>query len=152
MKLWVKKLLVFVVAGVSYLLGQYFRGAWFLHFPINVCGHAVDSAGVFCNSPYMLTVGWPLIDLGKMLLLIAVILLAANRSSFRSWLKFSAFYIPIALILMWFIYPLRFFPGAPLLTYGTGVRPFGSLYVIVTLAMVLWGLFAYRVHSHPSRS
>lgn len=145
MNLRYKKTLVFVLAGIVYLTGQYSRGVWFLGSVIpNVCGKAEFGGIAFCNSPYLDTLGWPLIDLGQMLALIAVILLAANARTFRAWLTFSAFYIPAAVVLDLMIYPVRFFPLSPELTYSQGVYPFGWLYVLVTAGIVLWHLIVAR--------
>ena len=145
MNLWYKKSFVFVVAGITHLVGQYFRGVWFLGGVIpNVCGHAEFGGVPFCNSPYLDTLGWPLIDLGQMLAVVALILLFANAATFRKWLKFSLFYIPVVIILDLLIYPIRFSPLSPELTYSQGVYPFGNLFVIVTLGIVLWGLLTTR--------
>lgn len=138
MNLWYKKISLFVIAGVVYLVGQYFRGVWFQHFFINPCRYSTDNWGVFCNSPYVETFGFPLIALGQMLAIIAVILLFANASAFRSWLKFSAFYIPIAVILDFLIYPIRFSSLSPELTYSQGVYPFGWLFVIISLFIIIY--------------
>ncbi|MHB8860627.1 MAG: hypothetical protein ACYC48_02735 [Minisyncoccota bacterium] len=145
MNLWYKKSSIFVIAGVVYLVGQYFRGVWFLGSMIpNVCGDARFGGVVFCNSPYLDTLGWPLIDLGQMLAVVALILLFANAATFRKWLKFSLFYIPIVVVLDLLIYPIRFFSLSPELTYSQGVYPFGDLFIIITLGIVLWNLFTDR--------
>ena len=145
MNIWYKKISVFILAGIIYLAGQYFRGVWFLGSVIpNVCGHAEFGGVPFCNSPYVSTLGWPLIDLGQMLAFIAIILIAANATTFHKWLKFSAYYIPIVAVLDLLIYPFRIFPGQPLATYSQGVYPFGWLYVILTFIIVVWGLITSR--------
>lgn len=143
MNLRYKKIAVFVLAGVVYLAGQYFRGVWFQNFFINPCRNSIDNWGVFCNSPYVETFGFPLIALGQMLAIVAVILLLANTDTFRKWLKFSAYYIPIAVVLAYWIYPIRFPPG-PVVPISQGVYPFGWLYVVITLGIVLWGLYTSR--------
>ena len=146
MNLRYKKILVFVLAGIVYLTGQYFRGVWFNPAWPLTCQEIHSGSIVYCNSPYLDTLGWPLIDLGQMLALIAVILLAANARTFRKWLKFTVFYIPIAVVLDYLIYPLSFAPG-PIFqpaSYSQGVYPFGWLYVIITFGIVLWHLLAAR--------
>jgi len=137
MTLWYKRLLVLVTGGVVYLTGQYFRGVWFQNLFINPCRNSTDAFGVFCNSPYVMNWGWPLIALGQMLAVIWFILLLADAATFRKWLKFSAFYIPIAIALSFAIYPIRFFPNTELLPVSYGVYPFGGLYILLTLVIVL---------------
>ena len=143
MNLWYKKISVFVVAGVVYLAGQYFRGVWFNPSWPSPCQEIHSGSVVYCNAPYLDTLGFPLIFLGQMLAIIAVILLFANADTFRKWLKFSLFYIPIVILLDLWIYPLRFPPG-PVASYEQGVYPFGWLYVLITVGIVLWNFFATR--------
>ena len=141
MNLWHKKTSIFVLASVVYLAGQYFRGVWFnpsWPFP---CQEILSGSVVYCNAPYLDSLGFPLIALGEMLAIIAVILLFANAETFRKWLKFSAFYIPIVVVLDLLIYPISFSTLSPALTYSQGVYPFGGFYVIATLGIVLWGFF-----------
>ncbi|OGG48490.1 hypothetical protein A3G63_01495 [Candidatus Kaiserbacteria bacterium RIFCSPLOWO2_12_FULL_52_8] len=154
MMLWYKKITVFIAAGVVYLIGQYFRGMWFVdtNFP-NICRSYIQSGKTYCNSPYLDTLGWPLIDLGQMLGVVAIILLAANAETFRKWVKFSLYYIPIVVLLDILIYPsinigLGFLSGYQPTNYFLGVYPFGKLYVILTLGIVVWGLFT----SHRKRT
>ncbi|HCR52591.1 TPA: hypothetical protein DIV48_03030 [Candidatus Kaiserbacteria bacterium] len=142
MNLRYKKALVFVLAGVVYLVGQYFRGVWFnpsWPFP---CQEIHSGSIVYCNAPYLDTLGWPLIALGQMLAIVAVVLLFANAVTFQKWLKFSAFYIPIAVVLDLLIYPIRFSPLTPVLTHSQGVYPFGWLYVLITFGIVFWSFIS----------
>ncbi|MDE2079300.1 MAG: DUF202 domain-containing protein [Patescibacteria group bacterium] len=142
-----KKISVFIVAGIVYLIGQYFRGVWFLgSFIPNTCGHAEAGGIPFCNSPYLDTFGWPLIIIGEFLAAIGVILLFANERGFRAWLKFSLFYVPIAAALVLWIYPIHTFLGG-VATYSVGVTNAGWLYVIITVIIVLWTRFSH--HSAP---
>ncbi|PIR83236.1 hypothetical protein COU19_01440 [Candidatus Kaiserbacteria bacterium CG10_big_fil_rev_8_21_14_0_10_56_12] len=138
-----KKALVFVLAGVTYLAGQYFRGVWFLHLSIGTCKNSVDDWGVFCNSPYVGTLGWPLIDLGAMMLVVAIVLLLANAETFHRWLKFTLYYVPIVVLLDLLIYPMSsgigFIMSGPPLGYEKGIYPFGKLFVLITIGIVLWG-------------
>ena len=141
MNLRYKKILVFVLAAVLYCAGFFFSDPSKFGF---CSGLQADS--YMCRIPGAINIGWPLIDLGQMLALIAVILLAANARTFRKWLKFTVFYIPIAVVLDYLIYPLSFAPG-PIFqpaSYSQGVYPFGWLYVIITFGIVLWHLLAAR--------
>ncbi len=147
MNLWYKKISVFVTAGLVYLTGQYFRGVWFVNTNLQgFCRSYLENGKIYCNSPYLDTLGWPLIDLGQMLAIVAVILLFANAATFRKWLKFSLFYIPIAVGLVYLIYPINI--GLGFLSQPTprsqGVYPFGELFVIITLGIVGWGGYTSR--------
>ncbi|KKW43469.1 MAG: hypothetical protein UY93_C0002G0065 [Parcubacteria group bacterium GW2011_GWA1_56_13] len=77
-----------------------------------------------------------------MLAIVAVVLLFANAVTFQKWLKFSAFYIPIAVVLDLLIYPIRFSPLTPVLTHSQGVYPFGWLYVLITFGIVFWSFIS----------
>ena len=148
MNLWHKKISVFVLAGAVYLAGQYFRGVWFLGSIIpNTCGHAEAGGVPFCNSPYLDTLGWPLIVLGQMLAAAAVILLFANAAAFRRFIKFSIFYVPIATALTLWIYPFTFGLGFTLhsvIPISAGVGLFGEIYVLITLGIVLYSWWKER--------
>lgn len=141
MKPWMKNAYVFLVAGAAYLAGQYFRGVWFLKYPIlSVCRNSVDSAGVFCNSPYVTTLGFPLIVLGRFLAAIGIVLLLADRHSWRVWFRFSLFYVPIATALVLWIYPTKT-AGFSLIGstgYDFGVANAGWLYLFATIGIVIW--------------
>ena len=138
MTLWYKRLLVLVAGGVVYLAGQYFRGVWISPSWPLPCNEIHSGSTVYCNALYLDTLGWPLIALGQMLAAIWFILLLADEKTLRTWCKFSDFYIPIAVLLSFAIYPIRFFPNAELLPVSYGVYPFGSLYILLTLIIVLW--------------
>ncbi len=131
-----------MIAGAAYLAGQYLRGVWFQHLSINTCRYATDSWGVFCNSPY-LDQGYALLTLAQVIAITAAILLFVNAATFRKWLKFSAFYIPVATALTLWMYPAHTFLGgvAPV---SQGVHLFGNLYIIITLGIVLWDFLASR--------
>ena len=144
MKNLYKKGSVFVVAVVLYLVGQYFRGVWFLGSSISVCRNSVDQWGTFCNSPYIDTFGYPLITAGEFLAVIAVVLLFANERALRRWFKFSLFYIPIVSVLVLLIFPIPFSWGLGLdvsgvltINYDVGVHLAGWLYLFATLYIVI---------------
>ncbi len=143
MNLRYKKALVFVLAGVVYCAGFFFSNPERFGF----CS-GLQSGSYICRVPGAVNIGWPLIALGQMLAIVAVALLFANAATFRKWLKFSAFYIPIVAILDYLIYPLSFAP-APLsqpATYSQGVYPFGWLYVLITLGIIIWeSIAAHRL-------
>ena len=137
MKLWYKKSSLFILAGISYLVGQYFRGVWFLGSSIpNVCGHAEAGGIPFCNSPYSDTFGTPLIVLGQTLAIVALILLLANESAFRKWLHFSYWYVPVATILSFMMYPVHTPLGGEV-SISQGVYLFGRPYVLITGGIVI---------------
>ncbi|MDP2652000.1 MAG: hypothetical protein Q8O94_02600 [bacterium] len=139
MNLWYKKALVFVLAGISYCAGFFFSDPTKFGF----CS-GLQSGSYICRVPGAINIGWPLIDLGQMLVIIAIILLFASASAFHAWLKFSAFYIPITVILVLLIYPIRFSSLSPELTYSQGVYPFGWLYVIISILLIIYKYFVSR--------
>lgn len=145
--LWYRKASVFVVAGVVYLAGQYFRGMWFVNTNLQgFCRSYFENGKAYCNSPYMETLGWPLIHLGQTLAIAAIILLFANAVTFRKWLKFSLFYIPIATALTLWMYPAHT-PLGGVVPISQGVYLFGGLFVISTLSIVIRDFFiARRAH------
>lgn len=139
MNLWYKKGLLFLTAGIAYLLGQYFRGVWFLGSGLpSVCGHAFSSGVQFCNSQYIDTLGWPLITLGEMLALVGLVVLFANARGFRSWLQFSYVYVPLIALIVIFVFPLPLAPLAPPAPRWGAVRAFGVLYALITAGIVLY--------------
>lgn len=143
LKSCIPKILVFLGAAVVYLLGQYFRGIWFEHFFINTCAYAKDQWGVFCNSPYSLSLGFPLILAGEVFAIAGIIMLFATEQAWRKWLWMSAFFIPISAILINWIYPFGLPPGITV-PISSGVAVFGRLYIIITLGIVIQGYFAAR--------
>lgn len=134
MNLWYKKSIVFVLAGISYAVGQYLRGEWFQHIFFSICRYSVDSWGVFCNSPY-LTQGFTLILLGQTLAIVALLLLFANTQTFHKWWRFSYWYLPIATLLTFSMYPTTTLLGG-VVPITQGVRLFGEPYVIITAYIV----------------
>lgn len=144
MTLHYKKVLVFVLAGVVYLVGQYFRGAWFPNFTWPLpCREVTFGTTTYCDPQYLVSLGFPLIDLGQMLAIVAVILLLANAETFHKWLKVSAVYIPTAVLLAYWIYPIRF-PPAPVTPISQAVYPFGWLFVLITASIVLVAWIKHR--------
>src|SRR3989338_1376891 len=139
-----KKIFVFVLAGIVYLAGQYFRGAWFPGFTWPLpCNEIVFGSTSYCDPRYLDSLGFPLIALGQMLAIVAVALLLTNADTFRRWLKFTVFYIPAVVLLALWIYPFRIPPG-PVVPISQGVYPFGWLFVIISLVIVLVSWFRNR--------
>jgi len=103
MKLAQKKIALLIVAGIVYLGGQFFRGVWFINLPVNLCGNAFDDSGRFCNSPYIGTIGWPLIEIGIILLLAAAIMLFASASVLDRWLKLNMWALPALVAVFAFV-------------------------------------------------
>ena len=139
MNLWYKKSLVLLLGGLVYGAGYFFSNPAQFGF----CS-GQQSVSYICRVPGITGIGWPLIALGQILAIVWFILLFANAETLRRWLKVSALYIPVAVILSFMIYPIRFFPGAELLPVSYGVYPFGSLYILITLSIVLWGWWKGR--------
>ncbi len=138
MILWYKKSTVFVLAGISYAVGQYLRGEWFQHIFISTCRYSTDSWGIFCNSPY-LAQGFALITLGETLAIIGIILLFATARAFHKWLRFSYWYIPIPAMFIIFMTPFPLIPMASL-SSSRAIYDFGVIWQYVTAGIVVWYL------------
>jgi len=144
MKLISKKSFVFVVAGLAYLAGQYFRGAWLLNFTWPFECHRVNFGDLsYCDPTYLDSVGFPLIVFGEYLGVIGLILFFADSATFKKWLWLSLFYLPIAFGLILWMYPIHTPLGGEA-TYSDGVRMFGNLYLVITTGLVLWGFWKAR--------
>jgi len=100
MKLAHKKITLFLVAGSIFLIGQYFRGAWFGQFP---CQKIYSGSLVYCNAPYINTLGWPLIEIGIILLLAVAIMLFASASVLDRWLKLNMWALPALVAVFAFV-------------------------------------------------
>ena len=141
MKNLYKKGSVFVVAVVLYLVGQYFRGVWFLGSSISVCRNSVDQWGTFCNSPYIDTFGYPVIVAAEFLVVIAAILLFAKERALHRWLRFSLYFVPLAFIFVVSLFPLPLGGGLDIgeivAGYSVGVRLVGYVYIFATLYIVI---------------
>jgi|SRR3989344_9517677 len=137
-QLQTKKILVFVLAGVSYGAGLFFSNP----AGFGLCS-GLQTGSYICRVPGAVNIGWPIIALGQMLAIVAVVLLLANADTFRRWLKFSVLYIPIAVLLALWIYPFRIPPGS-VVPISQGVYPFGWLFVIISLGIVLVSWFRNR--------
>ena len=138
MNLWYKKGLVFVIACAAYLFGQYFRGEWISPTWPFACQLIHSGAMSYCSAPYIDTLGWPLIMLGKVLALVGLVLLFANRRGFHSWLRFSYVYVPLIAVIVVFVFPLPLAPLAPPAPRWGAVRAFGVLYALITAGIVLY--------------
>lgn len=138
MNLWHKKSLVFIFAGMSYCVGFFFSNPARFGF----CFGA-QSSSYICRVPGAINIGWSFLVLAQVIAITAAILLFVNAATFRKWLKFSAFYIPVATALTLWMYPAHTFLGgvAPV---SQGVHLFGNLYIIITLGIVLWDFLASR--------
>ncbi len=139
MKNWIKKISVLVGAGVVYLVGQYFRGVWFEHLPINLCLYSEGSNRAYCNWPYFETLGLPLIAVGEIFAIVGVILLFANASGLRAWWKLSIWYVPIVALFVIFAAPLPLFPVVAPMSRESLVWIFGVVYIVLSLGAVLRG-------------
>ncbi len=141
MKLWYKKSIVFILAGISYAIGQYLRGEWFQHIFISTCRYSTDSWGVFCNSPY-LAQGFALITLGETLAIVGLILIFANTHTFHKWLRFSYWYVPLATLLTFAMYPTTT-PLGGVVPITQGVRLFGEPYIVITAYIVVIHIISF---------
>jgi hypothetical protein len=141
MKLAAKKVFVFTAAGMAYAVGQYLTGDWLTNFAF-FCYPYIENGRVYCNSAY-LDAGLTLTIFAEWLGLVATLLLLADVRGFRRFLKFSLFFVPIALIIIFALFPAPIFPGIDI-HRETIARDFGVLYALVTLGIVLADLFRPR--------
>jgi len=144
MNLWYKKSIVFVLAGISYLVGQYFRGVWWpmITWPFP-CQEIHSGSIIYCNSPYLDTFGWPLITLGSMLAIVAVILLIANERAWHTFLRFSYWYVPSIAIIVIFVFPISM-PLGTFLSRERAIYNFVELYAIITFIIVGWNFLTAK--------
>lgn len=131
MKLWYKKTLVFVVAGLAYGTGLFFSAPEKFGF----CNDT-QSVSYICRVPGAVNIGWPLTSLGQALAVVAIIMLFANERSWRTWFRFSVWFVPLIALIVIFVFPLPFAPGYALPRDGA-VNAFGHLYEIVTFFIVV---------------
>ena len=136
---------VFLTAAVVYLIGQYYRGVWFVGADVrSFCSSYFENGNLYCNSPYIDTLGYPLIAAGEFLAVVAVVLLFAGERGFRAWLKLSAWYLPLAVIGTYLlsqvsINPITLMASYPAANYTFEAQLFGFLYVLLTIGAVLRG-------------
>jgi hypothetical protein len=128
---------VFLTAALAYLIGQYFRGYWLPHTTWPFACHLIRSGvSTYCDPIFIDILGYPLIVTGEFLAVVAVVLLFANEHAWMRWRKFSLYFIPIAFVLVLWIYPITT-PMGGIAPYAVGVRNAGWLYLLATLYIVL---------------
>ena len=138
----IKKFLVFATAAIVYLAGQYLRGYWWpmTTWPFH-CYTVFSGTASYCDRVYLGVWGWSLIAAAQMLVIIGIIMLFANRAGWRKWLKFSLFYVPIAVLIAAFAAPfsIAVVGGEQRQTDPEGwARILGVLYIFMTLGIILW--------------
>ena len=146
MKNWKFKIFFLLFAGTIFLIGQYFHGDWFADFPMNVCKYYMSSDEIRCLSPYDDTLGYPLITAGQMLAIVGVIVLLANELGLRRWWRVGRWYIPIAALLAFTIFPTSYLGVLPI-DREWAVHAFGYLLILTTLVIVLWS-WVFRNHDY----
>ncbi len=152
MKLWYKKSIVFILAGISYIIGQYFRGVWFNPSWSYQCQGIHTISGIYCYAPYIGigTFGLSFIVLGQIFalisltsLLVGFILLFANTQVFQEWLRFSYWYVPIAILIIFVMYSATTAPlggEAPIIQ---GIDVFIEPYIVITAYIVATDIISF---------
>ncbi|HEC93813.1 MAG TPA: hypothetical protein ENI56_00330 [Candidatus Kaiserbacteria bacterium] len=136
MTLWYKKSVIFILAGISYIVGQYLRGVWFnpsWPFP---CQEIHSGSVIYCNAPY-LAQGFALITLGETLAIVALILLFANARAFHKWLKFSYWYVSLSALFVIYMTPLPLVPLASPLSSERAIYDLGVVWQYITAGIVI---------------
>ena len=146
MKNWKFKIFFLLFAGVVFLTGQYFRGVWIENLPIDICLHSENIQSSSCNWQYFNSLGLPLITAGQLLAIVGVIVLFANELGFRRWWRVGRWYIPIAALLAFTIFPTSYLGVLPI-DREWAVHAFGYLLILTTLVIVLWS-WVFRNHDY----
>ncbi|HUY62866.1 MAG TPA: hypothetical protein VMV50_03740 [Candidatus Paceibacterota bacterium] len=152
MKLWLGKIFVFILGGFTYAVGKYIGGYWYIgqNFPA-FCRTVTWSGKFYCNSPY-LQQGIELVNLSKPLVIIGIILLFANAAIFRQWLRFSKYYVPIAVALVLLIYPISIPPMTSPTSRLYGLYVFTQLYAVIAFCIVAVELLRGWLNKRAQRS
>lgn len=152
MKLWHKKLIVFTFGIISFLVGQYFLGTWIHQLWSYPCQGIHTISGMYCNSPYfgIGTFGLTFIVLGGIFtlisltsLLVGFFLLFANTKVFQEWLRFSYWYIPIAIFIILIMYSGTRAPlggDAPIIQ---GIGLLMEPYIVITAYIVVTDIIPF---------
>src|SRR3989344_1196013 len=139
MKIWIKKLSIFIAAAALYVAGYFL-----IQLRIqNICSD--HDPAEYCWIDFPASIGWPLSTAGEMLAIVGVILLFANELGFRRWWRVGRWYIPIAALLAFTIFPTSYLGVLPI-DRDWAVGAFGYLLILITLIIVLWSWLS----RHPS--
>ena len=96
----------------------------------------MSGANSYCDPLYIDTLGIPFIIVGEVLTIVGMIILFANADIFRRWLRFSVYYVPIAVLLTLWMYP-TLTPLGGVVPISQGARLFGTLYAILSAGIVI---------------
>ena len=132
MKLTYKKISIFVIAGVAYLVGVFFSNPGAFGF----CTKAKDTASYICGISSAINIGWSFIYIGQSLAIAAIILVFANARAWHAWVRFSIWFVPISALVIISVFPVPFVPGFEL-SRANATYFFGNLYAIVTALIVV---------------
>ena len=138
MNIWMKKIYLLITTGVIYLIGQYLAGSW---ITASFCQQYFENGKFYCNSPY-LDMGLIFITVGEVLAVTAVLLFFANERGFYTWWRMSRWYLPISIVSIFFFAQTLYLPLSGLVAPESLIWLFGSVYILVTFIIVLWGFFS----------
>ena len=95
MKYWIQKFLAFFIAGVMYIIGEFFSNPQSFGY----CQTRPDRNSL-CLANTAINIGWPLIAAGEILALVGLILLFANQEGLRKWWWTSLVYVPLSALIV----------------------------------------------------
>lgn len=148
MKNPIQKSSVLLFAAAIYMLGEFFRGDWFVNTRFGFfCNSYIENGKVYCHSPYLDT-GLILIAAGEILAIAGLMLLFANKEGLRKWRWMSLVYLPLSALIVanthqtggW----ISFSPSPEHVTWLLGY-----FYLLLTFAIVVGTRYVAR-RSHTA--
>lgn len=152
MNLWYKKPIALIFGITLLLVGQYFLGTWFNTVWSSPCQGTYYGSIIYCHSPYMGigSFGLSFNALGQILNNISIIfilagffLLFATARAFHEWVKFSYWYISIAVLIILIMYPSVAVPDYGDMQIIQGIDMLTEPYIIITLYIVARGVISF---------
>ena len=133
------KISVFGFAGVLYLVGRFLGEPQIFGF----CKMRPYQSDL-CLADTAVNIGWPLIAAGEIFAIVGIILLLANERGVRAWWRVSRWFVPTATLLA-IVLPITFsLPVTGYISRESVVWLLGYLYILLTLAIVLWSWWKGR--------
>lgn len=130
MKKYLNIAFVFILAGVFYMTGQFFSDP-------TQFGYCVgdQNIGELCTAQHAVRVGWPLIEVGEIFFVVAIILLFATTTAWRKWSKFSLWFVPLSALFLIYGTPINLALGQ--IETVDVTRWLGYIYIFITLLIVV---------------
>ncbi len=131
MSLRTKKILVFVGVVVTYGTGLFFSDPR----PFGFCSGS-QAASRLCGISSMTNIGWSFTAVGETLTIVGMIILFANARSWKTWAHFSYWSVPLAALIVIFVFPVPMPLGLELSRVGA-IRILGTLYALISAGIVI---------------